>query len=111
MSDSSFVPSAATNGAVMDSVTADEPISVCSFSAAQGGSDKYRGALRLQSGLVDAGARKLHELGCAEMEVDEVDVGVSPQPQVERPDSIRIQRRQLEDAVVALVTNMTIESN
>ena len=52
--------------------------SVCSFSAAQGGSDKYRGALRLQSGLVDAGARKLHELGCAEMEVDEVDVSVLP---------------------------------
>ena len=52
--------------------------SVCAFSAAQGGSDKFRGGARLQSGLVDAGARALLALGTAEVEVEEVDTAVVP---------------------------------
>ena len=41
--------------------------SVCAFSAASGGADKYRGGQRLQNALVEAGAHLLRPLGCAEM--------------------------------------------
>ena len=43
--------------------------SVCAYSAASGGSDKFRGGARLLSSLTEAGARPLHALGMAEMEV------------------------------------------
>ena len=46
--------------------------SVCSFSAASGGLDKFRGGARLQSALLAAGAWKLCQMGCAEVEMEEV---------------------------------------
>ena len=52
--------------------------SVCSFSAASGGLDKYRGGARLQSALLAAGAWKLCQMGCAEVEMEEVEVSVLP---------------------------------
>jgi hypothetical protein len=52
--------------------------SVCAFSAASGGQDKFRGGLRLQNGLVDAGARAVHAFGSAEVEVEEVGESVLP---------------------------------
>ena len=52
--------------------------SVCAFSAASGGSDKYRGGKRLQTTLVDAGATLLTELGTAEVELTELDESVLP---------------------------------
>lgn len=52
--------------------------SVCSFSAASGGMDKFRGGARLQSALVAAGASPLCQMGCAEVEMEEVEVSVVP---------------------------------
>lgn len=52
--------------------------SVCSFSAASGGLDKFRGGARLQSALLAAGAWKLCQMGCAEVEMEEVEVSVLP---------------------------------
>ena len=48
--------------------------SVCSFSAASGGMDKFRGGARLQSALITAGASPLCQMGCAEVEMEEVEV-------------------------------------
>lgn len=52
--------------------------SVCAFSAASGGPDKFRGAARLQSGLVDAGCTLIHAMGTAEVEIEEVEQSVLP---------------------------------
>ena len=52
--------------------------SVCAFSAASGGMDKFRGAARLEAALVKAGAQTLCAMGMAEVEVREVDESVLP---------------------------------
>mmetsp|Transcript_45093 Transcript_45093/g.118237 ORF Transcript_45093/g.118237 Transcript_45093/m.118237 type:complete len:211 (-) Transcript_45093:204-836(-) len=52
--------------------------SVCAFSAASGGLDKYSGAAKLQKALVAVGCSVLVPLGGAEVEMEEVDVAVLP---------------------------------
>jgi len=52
--------------------------SVCAFSAASTGADKYSGATKLQAVLTSLGASAVLPLGCAEIEVEEVEVAVLP---------------------------------
>lgn len=52
--------------------------SVCAFSAASGGSDKYAGAAKLQARLVGAGCELLVPMGTSEVELEDVDVAVLP---------------------------------
>jgi len=52
--------------------------SVCAFSAASGGPEKYSGALRFQRALLQVGCELLVEMGCAEVETEELDVQVLP---------------------------------
>lgn len=52
--------------------------SVCAFSAASAGKEKYKGGARLLADLQALGARQLSPLGGAEVEVEEVDVHVLP---------------------------------
>lgn len=50
----------------------------CSFSAASGGAEKFAGATRLQKALLEFGCTLLVPMGCAEVEMEEVDVSVLP---------------------------------
>ena len=52
--------------------------SVCSFSAASGGADKFAGAARLQARLVSAGCELLVPMGMSEVELEGVEVAVLP---------------------------------
>ena len=52
--------------------------SVCAFSAASGGVDKFSGAARLQRELVRYGCGQLLPMGMAEVEMEEVDTSVLP---------------------------------
>ena len=52
--------------------------SVCAFSAASGGDDKFMGGHRLLKSLQAAGAEAICKVGHAEVEVEEVEVSVIP---------------------------------
>ena len=52
--------------------------SVCAFSAASGGSDKFLGAAKLQKALLEHGCTLLVPYGGAEVEMEEVEVSVVP---------------------------------
>ena len=52
--------------------------SVCAFSAASGGSDKFLGAAKLQKALLEHGCTLLVPYGGAEVEMEEVEVSVLP---------------------------------
>ena len=52
--------------------------SVCSFSAASGGAEKFAGAARFQTRLVSAGCELLVPMGMAEVELEDVDKVVLP---------------------------------
>ena len=52
--------------------------SVCAFSAASGGDDKFRAGHRLLAALKAAGANALCTVGHAEVEVEEVETSVVP---------------------------------
>ena len=66
--------------------------SVCAFSAASGGDDKYRGGARLQNGLIEMGARLLHKLGTAEVEIEEMGTCVLPWARVIKEALDRVER-------------------
>jgi peptide-methionine (S)-S-oxide reductase len=52
--------------------------SVCSFSAASGGADKFAGAARFQARLVSAGCELLLPMGTSEVELEGIEVAVLP---------------------------------
>ena len=52
--------------------------SVCSFSAASGGADKYAGAARFQARLISAGCELLVPMGTSEVELEGVEAAVLP---------------------------------